>query len=49
MRLHRKNVYAKLDVASQSELFVLFIDTLARIAENPDRDPLESREREHWS
>jgi DNA-binding CsgD family transcriptional regulator len=46
IRLHRKNVYAKLDVASQSELFVLFIDTLAHIAENPDRDPLESREHE---
>jgi DNA-binding CsgD family transcriptional regulator len=46
VRLHRKNVYAKLDVASQSELFVLFIDTLAHIAENPDRDPLEIRERE---
>ena len=46
VRLHRKNVYAKLDVASQSELFVLFIDTLAHIAENPDRDPLESRKRE---
>ena len=46
IRLHRKNVYAKLDVASQSELFVLFIDTLAHVAENPTRDPLESRERE---
>jgi DNA-binding CsgD family transcriptional regulator len=46
IRLHRKNVYAKLDVASQSELFVLFIDTIANIAENRARDSLESRERE---
>jgi len=41
VRLHRKNVYAKLDLASQSELFVLFIETLARIADDPSRDPLE--------
>jgi DNA-binding CsgD family transcriptional regulator len=41
IRLHRKNVYAKLDVASQSELFVLFIDSLAHIAEDLSGDPLE--------
>jgi len=46
VRLHRKNLYAKLDVASQSELFVLFIETLAQISEDPTRDPLlhDSRE-----
>jgi DNA-binding CsgD family transcriptional regulator len=46
VRLHRKNVYAKLDVASQSELFVLFIDSLAHIAEDLSRDPLERYEPE---
>jgi len=46
IRLHRKNVYAKLDVASQSELFVLFIDWLANIAGDPSRDPLENYEAE---
>lgn len=46
VRLHRKNAYAKLDVTSQSELFALFIDSLAHIAEDPTRDPLESYEAE---
>jgi DNA-binding CsgD family transcriptional regulator len=46
IRLHRKNIYAKLEVASQSELFVLFIDALAHIAEDPSRDPLEGYEAE---
>lgn len=46
IRLHRKNVYAKLDVASQSELFVLFIDSLAHIAEDLSGDPLEHYEPE---
>jgi DNA-binding CsgD family transcriptional regulator len=44
IRLHRKNVYAKLDVASQSELFVLFIDSLAHIADDLSGDPLERYE-----
>jgi len=46
IRLHRKNVYAKLDVASQSELFVLFIDSLAHIADDLSGDPLERYEAE---
>lgn len=46
VRLHRKNVYAKLGVASQSELFVLFIDSLAHIAQDLSRDPLERYESE---
>jgi DNA-binding CsgD family transcriptional regulator len=46
IRLHRKNVYAKLEVASQSEFFVLFIDSLAHIAEDLSGDPLERYEAE---
>lgn len=41
VRLHRKNSYAKLEVASQSELFVLFIDAIAHIADDDKPDSLE--------
>lgn len=40
IKLHRKNSYAKLDVASQAELFVLFIDSMAQSGPRPGEDPL---------
>lgn len=40
IKLHRKNSYAKLDVASQAELFVLFIDSLSQSGPHPGEDPL---------
>jgi len=40
IKLHRKNSYAKLDVASQAELFVLFIDSLSQSGPYPGEDPL---------
>jgi DNA-binding CsgD family transcriptional regulator len=38
---HRKNIYAKLDVSSQSELFYLFIASLKAMPEGATADPLE--------
>ena len=37
---HRKNIYAKLDVSTQAELFHLFIDSLRSSTLEPDKDPL---------
>lgn len=37
---HRKNIYAKLDVSSQGEVFHLFIDSLRMITPNSPPDPL---------
>jgi len=37
---HRRNVYAKLKINSQSELFNLFLESLALSAENNEADPL---------
>lgn len=42
IKLHRKNSYAKLDVASQAELFFLFIDSLSHANQQPGEDPLAS-------
>ena len=39
--LHRKNLYAKLKLTSQAELFSLFIDSLSCFEGNADYDPLE--------
>jgi DNA-binding CsgD family transcriptional regulator len=41
VKLHRRNIYAKLDVRSQTELFSLFIDA-ASSAQNHYEDPLAS-------
>ncbi|MFD1744995.1 response regulator transcription factor [Rhizobium helianthi] len=41
IKLHRRNVYAKLDVSSQTELFSLFIDAVSSTT-NHDEDPLVS-------
>ena len=37
---HRRNIYTKLDVSSQAELFYLFIAALKSIPENTEGDPL---------
>ncbi|AOS96408.1 Oxygen regulatory protein NreC [Microbulbifer aggregans] len=44
IKTHRKHIYAKLDVTSQSELFYLFISAL-RHHNNNDPDPLASLEK----
>jgi len=40
IRHHRKNIYAKLDVGSQAELFYLFIASLREAPQNASNDPL---------
>ena len=42
VKTHRKNLYAKLDIATQAELFSLFIASLAQAQEGLSKDPLES-------
>ena len=42
VKTHRKNLYAKLDIATQVELFSLFIASLAQAQEGLSKDPLES-------
>ncbi|MBA1188199.1 helix-turn-helix transcriptional regulator [Pseudomonas entomophila] len=42
IKSHRKHVYAKLDIGTQSELFALFIDALANAQGVLGKDPLES-------
>jgi len=37
---HRKNIYSKLDIGSQSELFYLFIDSVRNSNGHMDEDPL---------
>ncbi|MEH6443531.1 MAG: helix-turn-helix transcriptional regulator [Oceanospirillaceae bacterium] len=37
---HRKNIYAKLDINSQAELFHLFIDSLRMVTPDSPADPL---------
>ena len=40
VKLHRKHAYAKLDVSSQAELFLLFMEALAYSPDGGDTDPL---------
>lgn len=42
IKSHRKNLYVKLDIGTQSELFSLFIDSLAEAQGALGKDPLES-------
>ncbi|MEH6473985.1 MAG: LuxR C-terminal-related transcriptional regulator [Halopseudomonas sp.] len=42
VQMHRKNLYAKLDLSSQSELFSLFIAALAHADGRLDEDPLQA-------
>ncbi len=41
VRRHRKNIYRKLDVSSQTDLFSLFINTLSCLGEAAGDDPLK--------
>ncbi|MFJ3483136.1 response regulator transcription factor [Pseudomonas sp. NPDC090202] len=40
IKTHRKNIYVKLDISSQSELFSLFINSLALARDGLSKDPL---------
>jgi len=40
IKVHRKNIYRKLDIASHSELFSLFIDALSVVGPDSREDPL---------
>jgi DNA-binding CsgD family transcriptional regulator len=40
LRRHRKNIYKKLDVSSQTDLFALFINSMSCLAEAAGEDPL---------
>jgi DNA-binding CsgD family transcriptional regulator len=40
VKSHRKNLYEKLEISSQSELFLLFFDSLAFAKHSKDYDPL---------
>jgi len=40
LRKHRKNIYRKLDVSSQTDLFALFINAMSCLAEAGGGDPL---------
>ncbi len=40
VKLHRKHAYAKLDVSSQAELFLLFMEALAYSPDSGETDPL---------
>ncbi|MDO6563394.1 helix-turn-helix transcriptional regulator [Amphritea sp. 1_MG-2023] len=42
VREHRKNLYRKLCVSSQSELFSLFIDAISQFSEGSSEDPMEN-------
>lgn len=42
LRRHRKNIYRKLDVCSQNELFSLFLSSLQCLDQAPNADPLIS-------
>ncbi|WP_426415280.1 helix-turn-helix transcriptional regulator [Aestuariirhabdus sp. LZHN29] len=42
VQMHRKNLYGKLDLSSQSELFSLFIAALPHGSGKPESDPLEA-------
>jgi len=41
LRRHRKNIYKKLDVSSQTDLFALFINSMSCLAEAAGEDPLQ--------
>ncbi len=42
VKVHRRNLYQKLDIASQSELFSLFLISLPLAGQAPSGDPLEA-------
>ena len=40
VKVHRKRIYTKLDIASQGELFSMFLEALAKTPPNSTQDPL---------
>lgn len=40
IKVHRRNLYPKLDISSQPELFSLFLESLALVATAEEKDPL---------
>jgi DNA-binding CsgD family transcriptional regulator len=40
VKMHRKNLYAKLNISTQPELFFLFISSLSYVGKGLDQDPL---------
>lgn len=42
IKYHRKNIYTKLDVSTQPEMFYLFIDSLRHLSSSSNSDPLEN-------
>jgi hypothetical protein len=40
VRRHRKSIYRKLDVSSQTDLFSLFINTMSCLGQAAGNDPL---------
>jgi len=45
IKIHRKNIYRKLDIGSQAELFSLFINCIAFAMPDASADPLETYQR----
>jgi hypothetical protein len=41
VKVHRKRIFTKLAIASQGELFSMFLEALAKTPPNSTRDPLE--------
>ena len=42
IKVHRKRIYAKLDIASQGELMWIFLDSVAKSSPSFDGDPLQN-------
>jgi len=40
IKVHRRNLYGKLDISSQPELFALFLNSLSLVGEDAESDPL---------
>ncbi|MEN8243574.1 MAG: helix-turn-helix transcriptional regulator [Thermodesulfobacteriota bacterium] len=40
VKMHRKNLYAKLKISDHPDLFALFISVLSCVDQSPDKDPL---------
>ncbi len=45
VKVHRKNIYQKLEVASQGELFSMYMNAVAQMPPNSTSDPLEFLDR----
>ncbi|OQY02562.1 MAG: hypothetical protein B6I22_13350 [Desulfobacteraceae bacterium 4572_123] len=47
IKMHRKNLYAKLKISDHPDLFSLFISALSCAGQSPDKDPLATYLRSH--